>query len=155
MKTVKLISAIATLSLVLFMPMASIANSAALNTGDLPKSDSRNLNISTSTEKDFSYLRFDANKYINEKEEADAIDNSLEYLRFDVNDFMSANTSEASELPVADEFEYLRFDVNNFTEINSEASTELPVTEYNYLCFDVNNFFSSNNSVLDELPVTE
>ena len=155
MKISKITFAIATLSLVLFMSLASIANSSLSNTGDLPKSGAKSLSVTTASEKDFSYLRFDANNYINEKEEAEAIDNSLDYLRFDVNDFVNKTDCEAIELPVANEFEYLRFDVNNFMGSNSENMNELPANEFNYLRFDVNNFITTGNSNVDELPVTE
>jgi len=155
MKTVKLTSALAVLSLVLFMSVSSIADSGHSNTGDVPKSGNKSLAFSAAAEKDFSYLRFDVNKYMNENNDADAINSSLEYLRFDVNEFISENESEAMELPVANEFEYLRFDVSSFTGISYDAINELPVNEYDYLRFDVNDYVSSSNGVIDELPVTE
>jgi hypothetical protein len=155
MKTVKLTSAIATLGIVLFMSVAALANSGTLKTGNLSASGDRSLNISGTIENDFSYLRFDANKYMNENEEADAIVDYLDYLRFDASKFINENESEITELPETDEFEYLRFDADNFTEANPDATIELPVSEFNYLRFDANNFVSSNNSVIDELPVTE
>jgi len=154
MKTVKLTSVLVVLSLVLFMSVSSYADSGRSNSGDVPKSGNI-LAFSATAEKDFSYLRFDVNKYMNENNEADAINNVMDYLRFDVNDFIIENESEAMELPVANEFEYLRFDVSSFTGINSDAINELPVNEYDYLRFDVNDFVSSNNGVIDELPVTE
>jgi hypothetical protein len=131
MKSTKLTSVLATLSLVLFMSVASIANSGQSNTGDLSRSGNQNLAVLSTSDKDFSYLHFDVNHFIYE------------------------NESEAVELPVANEFEYLRFDVNNYTGINSDALTELPRNEYDYLRFDTSDFTSSANSVIDELPVTE
>jgi len=154
MKTVKLTSILATLSLVIFMSIGSIANTAALKTGDLHKSANNSLNFSSTTDKDFSYLRFDVTKFMNDNEEADAIVSYLDYLRFDANSFIGENESEITELPVANEFEYLRFNVNSFTGSSSEATTELPVNEYNYLRFDVNHFIDQN-SAIDELPVKE
>ncbi|MEI8049393.1 MAG: hypothetical protein WCI92_18575 [Bacteroidota bacterium] len=155
MKTAKFTSAIATFTLVLFMSLASIANTATFNTGDLTRSAEKSLAISVTYEKDFSYLRFDANKFMNENEEDYAIVSYLDYLRFDVNDFMRENESEITELPVANEFEYLRFDANRFSESNPDAMTELPVNEYDYLRFDATDFANSNNGTIDELPVTE
>jgi len=131
MKTVKITSAIAALSLVFFMSLTSIANSGITYSGDLTKSGDKSLNISVVSEKDYSYLRFDVDNYIN------------------------ANESEAIELPVANEFEYLRFDVNNFTESNTDSMSDLPLNEFDYLRFDVNNFAVTGNSVIDVLPVTE
>ncbi len=131
MKTVKITSAIATLSLVFFMSLTSIANSGISYSGDLTKSSDKSLNTSGAFETEYSYLRFDVDNYIN------------------------ANESEAIELPVANEFGYFRFDVNNFTDSNPESMTELPVNEFDYLRFDVNNFAASENSVIDVLPLTE
>jgi hypothetical protein len=155
MKTVKFTSAITILSLVLFLSVASYAGTRKLNTGELTNSGENSLVISNTSEKDYSYLRFDVNKYSNENEETGLIHNSLDYLRFNVNKFIKEDESEVIELPVANEFEYLRFDVNNFTESNSVEMIELPVNEYDHLRFDVNNFVNTNNSVIDELPVTE
>jgi hypothetical protein len=131
MKTVKITTAIATFSLVFFMSLTSIANCGTTYSGDLIKSGDKSLNISGASEKDYSYLRFDAGNYIN------------------------ANESEAIELPLANEFEYLRFDVNKFTESIPERPTDLPVNEFNYLRFDVNNFTATVNSIIDVLPLTE
>lgn len=155
MKTVKLTSAVATLSLVLFMSLASIANTGVVKTGDLPISGDKSFDISSAADKDFSYLRFDATQFMNENEETDAIVSYLDYLRFDVNDFISENESEITALPVANEFEYLRFDVNSFPESDSDTISDLPVNEYDYLRFDANGFVSSNNGTIDELPLTE
>jgi hypothetical protein len=155
MKTAKFTSVIATFTLVMFMSLASIANTATFNTGDLPRSGEKSLAISVTYEKDYSYLRFDATKFKNENEEADAIVSYLDYLRFDVNDFMRENDSDLTELPVANQFEHLRFDVNSFSESNPDAITELPVNEFDYLRFNANDFISLNNGVIDELPVTE
>jgi hypothetical protein len=155
MKTAKFTSAIATFSLVLFMSLASIANTGTSSTGDLPRSGEKSLAISVTSEKEYSYLRFDANKYSNENADAVAILSSLEYLRFDANNFILANESELVELPMANDFEYLRFDVNSLAGTNADAILELPVNEYDYLRFNATDFVSSGNGVIDELPVTE
>jgi hypothetical protein len=153
MKTVKLTSAITTLSLVLFMSFASIANSSNLKFGDFSRTGKKSLEITNTSANDFSYLRFDVNKFINENNETDLIHSSLDYLRFDVNDFVSKSETIEMELPAANEFEYLRFNVTNFTESNSNDMIDLPVNEFDYLRFDVNNY--STPGVIDELPVTE
>jgi hypothetical protein len=153
MKTVKLTSAFATLSLVLFMSFASIANSGNLKSGDLTRTGKKSLDIPNTSAIDFSYLRFDVNKFINENNETDLIHSSLDYLRFDVNNFASKSETIEMELPAANEFEYLHFNVDNFIESNPSDMIDLPVNEFDYLRFDVNNY--STPGVIDELPVTE
>jgi hypothetical protein len=153
MKTVKLTSALVTLTLMLFMSFASIANSGNLKSGDLARTGKKSLDITNTSANDFSYLRFDVNKFINENNETDLIHSSLDYLRFDVNDFVSKNETVDMELPAANDCEYLRFNVSNFTESNPNETIDLPVNEFDYLHFDVNNY--SIPGVIDELPVTE
>jgi len=152
MNTSKFTSAIATLSLVLFMSIASIANSNIFYSGDLPKSADKTMSVTAASEKDLSYLRFDVNKYVNENETAEVTHSSLDYLRFDVAEYI--NETEVSEMP-SNEFGYLRFDANNFTESYTDIMTELPVNEFDFLRFDVNNFTTTGNSVIDELPINE
>jgi hypothetical protein len=130
MKTAKFTSAIATLSLVFFMSLTSVANSGTSYSGDLVKSGDKNLDVSGVSESEYNYLRFDVDNYIN------------------------TNESEAIELPLENEFEYLRFDANNFTESIPERLTEFPVNEFDYLRFDVNNYSATGNSVID-VSVTE
>ena len=155
MKTVKLTSALATLSLVLFMSLASIANSGNLKSGDLTRSGKKSLVVMNTSDNDFSYLRFDVNKYINENDETDLIHNSLDYLRFDVNNFVSNSETGEIELPAANDFEYLRFNVNNFYESNPDNMIEMPVNEFDHLRFDVNYYTAMGVSTIDELPETE
>jgi len=155
MKTSKLTSTLTTLSFVLFLSIASYANTSPTNTGDLPASGNKNLIISGTPEKDFSYLRFDATKYMNANEESDEILNDLNYLRFDVNTFINENESASIELPLDNEFDYLRFDVTGFTKSNSDTEIELPVNQYDYLRFNVADFSGSNMGTIDELPITE
>jgi len=153
MKTVKLTSAIAILSLVWFMSLTSVANKGILNSGDLAKLGKKSLDITNTSDNDFSYLRFDVNKFINENNETDLIHSSLDYLRFDVNNFVIKSETKEMELPAANEFEYLRFNVSNFTENNTNDIIDLPVNDFDYLRFDVNNY--STPGVIDELPLTE
>jgi hypothetical protein len=128
MKTSKFITPIATLSLVLFMSIASLANSSALNSGDLTKSDNKSLAISNTSEKDYSWLRFDVTNYLNENEVIEMPVNNLDYLRFDVNNFIESNPDNLLDLPL-NEFDYLRFDVNNFAVPETALINELPVNE--------------------------
>jgi hypothetical protein len=129
MKTSKIITTIATLNLVLFMSVSSIANPLTRYDGDIVKTSVKkqievikpsNIENPTpvSSEKEFSNLRFDVNKYINDSEVAELTQNIIETVRFDVNKFINTNT-EISELPVANEFDYLRFDVKNYSNENS------------------------------------
>jgi len=151
MKTTKFTSAIATLSLVIFMSTGSIANSNKIFSGDLLKSGNKNLSETNVSEKDFSYLRFDVTKFMNDNEETVLINTSFDYLRFDVNNFVSE--TEMSELPVNNEFEYLRFDANNF--IANDSLIELPVSGFDYLRFDVNNFTKNTSNSINDLPEAE
>jgi len=155
MKKSILTSAIATLSLVLFMSTSSLANCGISNSGDLTKSGAKSLSVSGTSDMDFGYLRFDVNKYVTENNESDLVYNSLDYLRFDVKNFITENSAESMELPLANEFENLRFDVNNFTASNPVNMTELPAKEFDYLHFDINKFSANENGQIDELPATE
>ena len=155
MKKVNLTSAIATLSLVLFMSITSFAKCATSNSGDLTKTSNNSLSVSNTSDKDFGYLRFDVNKYVTENNETDFVYNSLDYLRFNVNNFITENSAESMELPLVNAFENLRFDVNNFTESNPVDMNELPVNELDYLHFNVSNYVANGTSQIDELPVTE
>jgi len=137
------------------MSLASIANSDNLKTGDLTRSGKKSLDITNTSNNDFSYLRFDVNKFINENNETDLIHSALDYLRFDVNDFVNKSETVDMELPAAIEFEYLRFNATNFTENNPNEMIDLPLNEFDYLRFDVNNYTTPGTSVIDELPVTE
>lgn len=125
MKTSKIITTFATLSLIFFMSVTSIANTGTISTGDLVKTGAV----------------------------AELTSFSIDYLRFDVNNYVDANESEITELPVENEFDYLRFDVNNFTIDNATDLTEMPVNEFEYLRFDVNNYSGSATGETNEMPV--
>ncbi len=157
MKTSKIISTLATLNLVLFMSVSSIANPTTRYEGDLIKTSVKKqigaiktsineISSPGSSENEFRNLRFDVNKFINDSEVAELTHNIIEAVRFDVNKFINADT-EISELPVANEFDYLRFDVTNFN--NSSDISELPVNEFDYLRFDVNKYSNENSAVID------
>jgi hypothetical protein len=157
MKTSKIFTTIATLNLVLFMSVSSIANPLIRHEGDIVKTGvkkqipSVKTSISESTkpvssENEFGNLRFDVNKFIKDSEVAELTHNIIENVRFDVNKFINTDT-EISELPVANEFDYLRFDVRNFN--NSSDLTEVPVNEFDYLRFDVNKYSNENSAVID------
>ena len=159
MKTSKLITTIATLNLVLFMSVTSIAKPITHTEGDIiksgvikqieaVKSTITGITSDVSSENKFSHLRFDASKFNIETEVVELPLNTMDYLRFDASDYNS--TSDFSEMPV-DDFAYLRFDgtSNNLT---SELS-EMPVNEFDYLRFDVNMYSNETSAVIDELPV--
>jgi hypothetical protein len=163
MKTSKIITSFATLNLVLFISVSSIAKPFTRCEGDivktgvkkqieLAKSSIRENGTSVSSENEFSNLRFDVNKFINESEVAELTNTITETLRFNVSKFINTNTG-SSELPVANEFDYLRFDVSNF--INSSDLSEMPVNEYDYLRFDVNKYSMETPVFIDQLPVEQ
>lgn len=161
MKTSKIITTLATLNLVLFMTVASIANPFARNTGDILKTGAKNQisgansavePTSATSENEYSHLRFDVNSFIKESEIAELIHNAKSYLRFDVSNFIGENDTEILEMPLANDLEYLRFDVNNFDGNSSDEYTEMPVNEFDYLRFDVNRYSAENNCSMEELP---
>lgn len=153
MKTVKINSILITLSLVFFMSIASLANTSTLKSGDLTKSTTKNIVTSNPSEKDYAYLRFDVNNYVNENETAEINTGSLDYLRFNVESFVSDNETGTMELPMENEFEYLRFDANTYTGTDAGYITELPVNDFDYLRFDVNRFIAAGNNTTEELPL--
>ena len=126
MTRVKLTSAVATFSLVLFISFASIAGS-----GDLARSIKKGQELTIPSGQNFSYLRFN------------------------VNDFLSKSELAEMGLSAANEFENLRFDMNNFTDSIPFDLIDLPVNEFEYLRFDVYNYTTPGSSIIDELPVTE
>jgi hypothetical protein len=126
MKTSNFITTTA-LSLVFFMSVSSIANPVMNPSGDETKTNLKNQisiseksfsRVAANTGKDFSYLKFEVDKFVSEGEVAELPATSTDYLRFDVNNF-SADENEISELPVSEEFSYLRFDVNKYSVENS------------------------------------
>jgi hypothetical protein len=126
MKTSNFITTTA-LSLVIFMSVSSIANPAMNPSGEETKTGIKNQisisettisRIASTTENNFSYLRFEVDKFVNESEVAELPATSTDYLRFDVNNF-SADENEISELPVSEAFSYLRFDVNKYSVENT------------------------------------
>ena len=151
MKTLKNITTVATLSLILFLS-SSIANSATLTTGDIVKTSAKKQisaaeaaisKITAAVETEFSYLRFDVNKFNIENVSAELPASPVDYLRFDVKSFSTANEIEITELPSNIEFEYLRFDVTDYEVLNSGDINEFPANEFEYLRFDVNNYSDS------------
>jgi hypothetical protein len=158
MKTSKFFAILTSMSIVLFLSFASIANTYSNSTGDVIKASTNATSVSgenttTADNSNYSYLRFDVNDYITNPEIEDISDNSLDYLRFDVKDYFSADEMEISELPIMNEYDYLRFDVNNFTANETEENFELPVNQYEYLRFDVTKYINTENHPIDELPV--
>lgn len=135
MKTSKIITTLATLNLVLFMSVSSIAKPVTIIEGDIIKSGVKKqievvknsvseLTSNVASEKEFSHLRFDVNKFNTETEVVELPLNQFNYLRFDVNSYN--NASEILEMPV-NEYDYLRFDVNKYSDATSVNLDELPV----------------------------
>ncbi|MEI6061916.1 MAG: hypothetical protein WCR72_14530 [Bacteroidota bacterium] len=135
MKTTKIITAITSLSLIIFISFGLTANPSTIRTGDVVKTGVKNqITASKNTlneivtpatfENNFDYLRFDVSKFVNENEAADVSLTSLNYLHFNVNSF-SAET-EITEMPSLMEFDYLRFDVNHFSGNCASEIGELP-----------------------------
>jgi hypothetical protein len=156
MKTTKLLIATA-FSLVIFMSASSIAGPCRNATGDEIKTAAKNQvsisensisRIITTAEIEFSYLRFDVEKFVKENEVAGLPATSTEYLRFDVNKF-STSENTLTELPVTEEFIKLRFDVNDFTGNESSQITEMPENEFKFLRFDVTKYADQNTPEID------
>jgi hypothetical protein len=135
MKTTKIITTLATLNLILFMSVTTIANPTVRQTNDGEKS---------SVKKQLSSVNIDA--------VSSTLVNEFSHLRFDVNDFINADNAETTEMPLTSELEYLRFDVSNFTTDNSAELSEMPANEFDYLRFDVSKFENENTITMDELP---
>jgi hypothetical protein len=110
MKTSKIILTLATLNLVLFMSVSSIAKPVTNYEGDIIKSGVKKQLEAVKTSISVSATPV-------------SFENEFSNLRFDINKFINTNT-EISELPVATEFDYLRFDVKNYSdETNMTKST--------------------------------
>jgi len=166
MKTSKLSAILSTIIIVIFLSLSGIANPAARLDGDvLRKSADKNATeevkkaaaLSTiSTENEFSYLRFDVNKFSSNNVDEEVADNSLDYLRFDVSNFVNTKSGEISEMPVSSVFDYLRFDVNNYTDAYTAEILEMPLSgEFDYLRFDVNKYASPDTALVDEMPLNK
>jgi len=139
MKTTKITTTLASLTMIFFMSTSSIANTYSSFSGDGEKTNAKN--------------QISAVKNSVETAVSSAISrNDFRHLRFDVKNFVAADNSEISELPLANEFTYLRFDVNNFSGTNSTEISEMPATEFDYLRFDVSKFESENAISTNELP---
>ena len=138
MKSTKIITTLASFSLILFMSTTSIANPSARQTGDGEKSGIKN---------QISALKNDIDATV-----SSTLGNEFSHLRFDVNNFIKTDKTENSEQPLTSELEYLRFDVNNFTADNYANLTEMPVNEFDHLRFDISKFESQNIMTMDELP---
>jgi hypothetical protein len=159
MKTSRIITTVSSLSLVLFLSFASIANQLAVRNGEIEKTTVKNqvsaieCSLTKMVETEFNYLRFDVNKFNTESFSAELPAKSTDYLRFDVNNFISDNETMITEMPESDEFNYLHFDVTSYTNNNANDLTEMPACEFDYLRFDVNTFAKANTGEIDELPV--
>jgi len=151
MKTTKISATLASVALIIFMSVGSIANTASKFSGDLTKSTTKTViaaekNSVSSAEavNEFSYLRFNADNFLSNSDMEEVTYASLDYLRFDVDKFTNSS-EEITEMP-AENFDYLRFDVNNYIENTEAEITEMPTENFDYLHFDVNNYFSENQA---------
>ncbi len=117
MKTIKIITTLSALNLLLFMSMSSMADSY---TG-------QNANAVKTNIKD---KIFDGTNTVDAASSIAPSTNDFSHLRFDVNKFMNTSAIEIAELPSNVEFDYLRFDVNNFIEGNSNDQIEVTVNEF-------------------------
>ena len=164
MKTAKITTALASLTMIFFMSTSSMANINGKYSGDGGKITVKNHISAVKTKlgaipvltsgNEFSRLRFDVNNFVtSDKSEISEMPsaNEFEYLRFDVNSFVTSYKSEISEIPSANEFEYLRFDVNDFKASDTAEITEIPSNEFDYLRFDTNKFESENAISTNEL----
>ena len=132
--------------------------------GDLTKTDKKQVSIVQASfsennlpvsEVDYSSLRFDVTKYINE-DETESMElpvSEFDYLRFDVNQYMPEPNDVITELPAA-EFNYLRFDVNEYMLDNPVDLSEMPADEFNYTRFDVTKYIPTETEIV-ELPEAE
>lgn len=111
MKTSKIITSIATLNLVLFMSVSSIANTITRNEGDIVKTGVKKqieatksavteIAVPSTSENEFSQIRFDVNKFVQESEASELTQNITETIRFDVDKFINTNETDIVELPV-------------------------------------------------------
>ena len=143
MKTTKITTTLASLILIFFMSTSSIANTYNSYTGDGEKTSAKNQISAVKNKIDAAV--------------SSAIShNDFRHLRFNVNNFVAADNSEISELPLANEFTYLRFDVNTFAASHNAEISELPaVNEFDYLRFEVNNFSANNSVEFSEIPANE
>lgn len=114
MKTSKIITSIAALNLILFMSVSTIANPVAGHEGDIIKTGVRkHIEVVKST--------------VTEIASPSTSENEFSHLRFDVDKFVNNNETEIYELPAATEFNYLRFDVDKYSDGTSTSIDELPV----------------------------
>jgi hypothetical protein len=163
MKNTTIITNLVTLNLVLFLSMGASAKSrnsysrdnetkTTKNKISALKSTNSGMASPEGSENEFSYLRFDVNKYGNGNENTAAASFTGSYLRFDVSKYMDLHEAEATEMPSTNDFDYLRFNVNDYMVCNS--ANELPVNEFEYLRFDSNNFSPVNSIDTDIIPAS-
>ncbi len=151
MKTTKITRTLSIVSLILFLAISALANLNKIYSGgqmtSFDKKEVVNLKATTdettpaTSDSKLNYLRFDVNKYMNENEGTEILNNEMNYLRFDASKFM--NTDDLNDMPASTEFSYLRFDVNKFA--NDSNLTELPQKDFSYLRFDVSSFTQMNS----------
>ena len=137
MKTTKITTTLASLTMIFFMSTSSIANINGSYSGDGGKITVKNHISAVKTKLGAIPVLTSGNEFSR--------------LRFDVNNFVTSDKSEISELPLTNQFQYLRFDVNNFSTSDITEVTGIPSNEFEYLRFDANNFESENAISTNEL----
>jgi hypothetical protein len=149
MKTTYIYSVIIATFLSLSLPFYTSASSLAkikadgdARTGNSTGKSKESAGLETreviaSDEKDFSYLRFDVNKYANPERD----------LSIDAN--ATFNSPDNG-------FNYLKFDASRYVnsgDLNSEdgsGEVDEAVTDFSYLKFDVTKYSSNDQEILDE-----
>ena len=138
MKTTKITTTLASLTMIFFMSTSSMANLNSRYSGD---------GVKTSVKNHISAVNTNMGAAV----QTTISSNEFSHLRFDVNNFVTSDKSEISELPLTNQFQYLRFDVNNFSTSDITEVTGIPSNEFEYLRFDANNFESENAISTNEL----
>lgn len=139
MKTTKITTALASLTMIFFMSTSSMANINSRYSGDGEK---------TSVKNHVSVVKIN----LGATAPVATSGNEFSHLRFDVNNFIASDKSEFLEMNIANQFEYLHFDVSNFSANNTAEVTEIPSNEFDYLRFDVSKFECKNAISTIELP---
>ena len=136
------------------------------------------ISIPVNPAKDFSYLIFDVNDYLEaqaiNQDEAEVLPEATEadysYLKFNISDYSDSELtgSEIIELPINEnntssiadssvyELEYLMFDVNDYISNSATEMDEIgelpsePENEFSYLKFDVTKYYSPATLSFDQ-----
>jgi len=164
MKTTKISAIVASVVLVIFMSVGSIANTFDAYSGDVTLTTASKKNILvknsasvsvvlTKTVNEFRNMLTHVNWFVDGNDATEIKHTSFKYLQFNVNYFLNESSVEKSEMPVENEFEYLRFDANRYAETTESLPSEMVAENYDYLRFDVNNYAENSDAELTEIPL--